>query len=83
MTDRRTNRLWDSWGEGQGLLQTGQRDWRQLDLRALSLSGMARGSRFEDRKWEQYGLENGRLSLQLVVKQNGRVPGRKRVEGGG
>lgn len=27
-------------GEGLGLLQTGQRDWRQLDLRALSLSDM-------------------------------------------
>lgn len=59
-------------GEDLGLLQTGQRDWRQLDLRALSLSDMARRRRFGDREREQYGLRKGRLSLKLVVKENSR-----------
>ncbi len=40
-------------GEGLGLLQTGQRDWRQLDLRALSLSDLARRKRFGDREWKK------------------------------
>ena len=55
-------------GEGQGLLQTGQRDWRQLDLRALSLSDMARGRRFGDREWKQYRLRKERLYLKLVIE---------------
>lgn len=65
-------------GEGLGLLQTGQRDWRQLDLRALSLSDIARRRRFGHREWEQYGFRKGRLSLKLVAEENSSTPGKKR-----
>jgi len=49
---------------GEGLLQTGQRDLRQLDLRALSLSDAQRTEVWGRR------ARKGRLSLKLVVKEN-------------